>query len=192
MTEQALAVREFHGLSVPAAGRFTLDTAHTTVEFVAKHMMFSKVRGRFTEFAGTITVAEDLLGSSVLVTVNTASVDTASQDRDAHLRSSDFFDAENHPTMTFRSTGLRHVDGAEFVLSGDLTIRGVTKPVDLTFEVTGLGTNPWGHEVFGVTASTEIDREEWGLTWNAALETGGVLVGKKVRIEIEAEAIREA
>ncbi|MGH8775598.1 MAG: YceI family protein [Jiangellaceae bacterium] len=124
------------------------------------------------------------------MTIKTATVNTGSPDRDQHLRSADFFDVGNHPEITFRSTEIRHVEGNEFAVTGDLTIRGIATSVELAVEFTGAGVNPYGKFVAGVTARTEVDREQWGLTWNAALETGGVLVGRKVVLEIEAEAIR--
>lgn len=184
------AQREWQGLTVPRPGTFKLDPAHSRLGFVATHMMFTKVRGEFTDFSGTVQVADDPTDTSVEVTVETASVNTNADDRDAHLRSGDFFDADNHPHISFRSTEIRHVGGTEFAVRGDLTIRGVTRPLELTATFEGAGTNPWGVEVAGVSARTEIDREEWDLTWNAALETGGVLVGKKVTLEIDIQAQR--
>src|SRR5690606_21261155 len=164
--------------------------AHTTVGFVATHMMFTKVRGYFPELTGTVTLAEDPTQSSVDVTIKTASITTGSDDRDAHLRSADFFDVENHPEITFRPAEIRHVGGSEFIVVGDLTIRGVTRPVELATTFEGVGTNPWGTQVAGVSARAEVNREDWGLTWNAALVTGGVLVGKKVILEVEAQFAR--
>jgi polyisoprenoid-binding protein YceI len=192
MTETTTAAntREWAGVAIPAAGTFRLDSAHTTVGFVATHMMFTKVRGRFADLTGTVTLAEDPTRSTIDVTIKTASVTTGADDRDAHLRSADFFDVEKYPEMTFRSTEIRHVSGPEFVVIGDLTIRGVTRQVELAATFEGAGTNPFGAEVAGVSARTEVNREDWGLTWNAALETGGVLVGKKVILEIEAQAAR--
>lgn len=188
MTETAApATRTWNGLAIPAAGTYALDPLHASIGFVAKHMMVSKVRGKFTEASAVLTVGEEPLESGVEVTVRTDSVTTGAGDRDAHLRSGDFFDVENHPELTFRSTGVSAFDGDEFVLSGELTIRGVTKPVELKASFEGVGVNPWGVPVVGFSASTQIDREDWGLTWNAALETGGVLVSKKVTIEIDAE-----
>ncbi|WP_329105683.1 YceI family protein [Micromonospora sp. NBC_01699] len=186
------ATRDWAGLTIPAAGTYLLDQAHKRVGFVARHMMVSKVRGEFTEATATITVAEDPLQSSVTATISAASITTGQADRDAHLNGGDFFEAEKHPNLEYRSTGVKSHSGDEFVLSGELTIRGVTNPVDLKVEFHGVGTSPFGQEIFGFTATTEIDREDWGLTWNMGLETGGVLVGKKVKIEIEGEAVRQA
>jgi polyisoprenoid-binding protein YceI len=187
-----LNVRDWNGVQIPAAGTFKLDPAHTRVGFMAKHMMVSKVRGTFNEFEGTITVAENPLESTVTATIATASVHTRQEMRDNHLRSGDFFEAEKYPTIDFRSTGIKSHAGAEFVLDGELTIKGVTKPVELVVEFEGATTSPYGQSLFGFSASTEIDREDWGLTYNMALEAGGVMIGKKVKIEIEGEAIRQA
>lgn len=191
MTEPTTtATREWNGVTIPTAGTFAIDPQHTIVGFVATHMMFTKVRGRFPDVAGTITLADDPTDSTVELTIKTASITTSTDDRDAHLRSGDFFDVDTYPEITFRSTSIRHVGGAEFVATGDLTIRDVTRPVELAVTFDGLGTNPWGVEVAGVSAHAEVNREDWGLTWNAALETGGVLVGKTVRLELEVQAAR--
>ena len=191
MTEVSIAAtREWNGATIPAAGTFAIDPNHSHVGFVARHMVFTKVRGQFPEVEGTVTLAEDPTESTVDVTIKTATVNTGAPDRDQHLRSGDFFDVENHPEMTYRSTSIRHLGGSEFVVTGDLTIRGVTKPVELAVTFEGVGTNPWGRQVAGISARAEVDREEWGLTWNAALETGGVLVGRKVVLELEVQATR--
>ena len=193
MTESVVAgTREYQGLQIPVAGTFLLDAAHKRVGFVARHLMVSKVRGTFEEAEATIVVGEDPLQSSVTATIKTASVNTGQTDRDNHLRGADFFETEKYPAMEFRSTGVKSWDGNEFVLTGELTIKDVTKPVDLTVEFEGAGRSPYGFDVFGFSASTEIDREDWGLTWNMALETGGVMVSKKIKIEIEGEAIRQS
>ena len=192
MTESVASTREFEGLQIPAAGTYLLDAAHKRVGFVVRHLMVSKVRGNFSEATATITIAEDPLQSSVTATIQTGSVHTGQVDRDNHLRTGDFFEAEKYPTMEFRSTGIKSHSGTEFVLAGELTIKDVTKPVELLVEFEGVGRSPYGFDVFGFSASTEIDREDWGLTYNMALETGGVMIGKKVKIEIEGEAIRQA
>ncbi|MEH0928646.1 YceI family protein [Micromonospora sp. CPCC 205558] len=186
------ATRDWDGLTIPTAGTYALDVAHKRVGFVARHMMVSKVRGEFNEATATITVAEDPLQSSVVATIQAASVDTTQADRDAHLRSPEFLDAEKFPTLEFRSTGVKSRRGNEFVLTGELTIKDVTRPVELEVEFEGVGRSPFGQDIFGFSASTEIDREEFGLTWNVALETGGVLVSRKIKIEIEGEAVRQA
>ncbi|MEV4753918.1 YceI family protein [Micromonospora sp. NPDC049559] len=184
--------RTWSGLTIPTAGTYELDQNHKRVGFVARHMMVSKVRGEFAEATATITVGEDPLQSSVTATIQAASINTGQADRDNHLRSGDFLDAEKFPTLEFRSTGVKSHSGNEFVLVGELTIRDVTRPVELEVEFEGVGRSPYGQDIFGFSASTEIEREEFGLTWNVALESGGVLVGKKVKIEIEGEAVRQA
>jgi polyisoprenoid-binding protein YceI len=191
MTDSIASTREFEGLQIPAAGTYQLDAAHKRVGFVVRHLMVSKVRGNFAEADATITIAEDPLQSTVVATITTASVQTGTVDRDNHLRTGDFFEAEKYPHMTFRSTGIKSHSGAEFVLDGELTIKDVTKPVELVVEFEGAATSPYGQAVFGFSATTEIDREDWGLTYNMALESGGVMIGKKVKIEIEGEAIRQ-
>ena len=192
MSESVVSTREFQGLEIPAAGTYVLDAAHKRVGFVVKHLMVSKVRGNFGEAEATITVAENPLESSVTASITTASVFTGQPDRDSHLRTGDFFEAEKYPTIEYRSTGIKSWDGNEFVLTGELTIKDVTKPVDLLVEFEGVGRSPYGFDVFGFSATAEIDREDWGLTYNMALESGGVMIGKKVKIEIEGEAIRQA
>ncbi|MFY1688982.1 YceI family protein [Plantactinospora sp. WMMB782] len=189
---ESATTRTWEGLTIPTAGTYLLDQAHKRVGFVARHMMVSKVRGQFREAEATITVGENPLESSVTATIQATSIDTGADDRDNHLRSGDFLESEKYPTLEFRSTGVKSHSGNEFVLTGDLTIRDVTKQVDLEVEFEGAGRSPFGQDIFGFTASTEIDREDFGLTWNVALETGGVLVGKKIKIEIEGEAIRQA
>jgi polyisoprenoid-binding protein YceI len=191
MTDVA-STREFEGLQIPSAGTYQLDAAHKRVGFVVRHLMVSKVRGNFAEADATITIAEDPLQSSVTASIVTASVQTGNVDRDNHLRTGDFFEAEKYPAITFRSTGIKSHAGAEFVLDGELTIKDVTKPVELVVEFEGATTSPYGQQIFGFSATTEIDREDWGLTYNMALESGGVMIGKKVKIEIEGEAIRQA
>jgi polyisoprenoid-binding protein YceI len=171
-----------------------LDPAHTTIEFAVKHMMFTTVRGRFKSFSGTVRVDErnpDLSG--VDVDIEAASIDTGVADRDAHLRSADFLDVENHPRITFRSTdveGAHAKDGDRFRITGDLEIRGQAMPVTLEATFEGIGKDPWGKQRSGFAARTEIDRREWGLKWNQALEAGGVLVANSVKIEIEAQAVK--
>ncbi len=172
-----------------------IDPAHTTVEFAVKHMMFTTVRGRFTKFSGTLRVDEhhpDLSG--VDVDIEAASIDTGVADRDAHLRSADFLDVDNHPRITFRSTaveGAYKKEGDRFRVAGDLEIRGQALPVTLDVTFAGIGKDPWGQQRSGFEARTEIDRREWGLKWNQALEAGGVLVANSVKIEIEAQAVKQ-
>src|SRR5688572_5384418 len=186
------AVRVVEGEEVPAAGSYALDPSHSQVGFAVRHVMVSKTRGRFSDFAGTVEISENPLESSVAVTIQTASIDTRDEQRDGHLRSGDFFDAEAWPTMTYESRSVRKVGEGRYIVDGDLTIKGVTKhvPLELTFE--GGAADPWGGVRIGFSAKAELDREAFGLTWNQALETGGVLVGKKVSIEIEAEAVKQS
>ncbi len=183
--------RSFGGLTIPTAGTFVIDPAHTEVGFVARHLMVSKVRGSFTQVTGEVTIAEDPLASSVSASILAASIDTGVADRDNHLRSGDFLDVEKYPELTFRSTRVVQPKDNDFRLVGELTIRDVTREVTLDVEFDGVAVSPWGQEVVAFTATTEIDREEWGITWNQALEAGGVLVSKKVKIEISAEATRQ-
>lgn len=166
------------------AGTWTLDPSHSEVSFSVRHMMISKVRGTFGVKSATLVAPENPLEAKVEASVDVASVDTKDSGRDEHLRSADFFDVEKYPTMDFVSTGVR-VEGDDFLVDGDLTIRGVTKPVTFEFEFGGFGNDPWGNYKAGATATTTIDREDFGLTWNAALETGGVLVGKDVTITLD-------
>jgi polyisoprenoid-binding protein YceI len=184
----AALTRQYQGTDIPQPGTYALDVAHSTVEFVAKHLMVSRVRGRFSDFSGTVVIGEEPQDSHVEVTIDAGSISTGNPDRDAHLRSADFFDVEHHPTLEFRSASVEHVDDEKWKVNGELTIRGVSRPVVLDVEFNGAATTPWSTTAIGFTASTEVDREEWGLTWNAALETGGVVVSKKVRIELEVEA----
>jgi polyisoprenoid-binding protein YceI len=185
----AASTREYQGSPVPVAGTYDLDQAHTSVEFVARHLMISKVRGRFADFSGSVHIAEVPEESSVEVTINAASVDTNQDQRDAHLRSGDFFDVEKYPTLRFQSTSVALEGDNQWKVTGDLTVRDATRPVVLDVEFEGANTTPWGTQAVAFSASTEIDREEFGLTYNQALETGGVVVGKKVRIELNVEAI---
>lgn len=191
-TLSSTLTRPHRGGSVPRAGLYDIDRTHSAVEFVARHLMVSRVRGRFTDFSGTVIVAEEPEQSHVEVTIATGSITTNEPARDAHLRSADFFDVENHPTAEFRSTAVEHVGGEHWKVTGDLTLHGVTRPVVLDVEFAGATPTPFGTNAIGFTATTEIDREDWGLTWNAAVETGGVVVGKRVRIEIEVEASQPA
>ena len=192
MTAPALDTRTFDGVTIPTPGTFALDASHSEVAAVARHLVVSKVRGTFANVTGTIVVAEDPLQSSVTASIPAETINTNSADRDNHLRSADFLDVENHPTLDFRSTSVVSHSGSEFVLRGDLTIRGVTREVDLKVEYDGVAKSPWGQEVVAFSASFDFDREDFGITWNQALETGGVMVSKKVKIEIEGEAIRQA
>ncbi len=193
LPDHGTTTKEIHmtDLNIPA-GTYAIDPSHTEVSFVARHAMVTKVRGYFRDLEGTITVAEDLGASSATATMKTASVDTGSADRDGHLRSADFFDVETNPEITFVSTGVQNASGNSFDLVGDLTIKGVTKPVTLKAEYDGTAQDPFGNVRVGFTAQTVVEREDWGLTWNAALETGGVLVSKKITLNLEVSAIKQA
>ena len=170
-------------------GVWTIDPSHTTLGFVARHLMVAKVRGRFAGVTGAITVSEDRLASSVTAEIDMASVDTGDTSRDEHLRSAEFFDVATHPTMSFVSTSVTG-SGTDFTLTGDLTIKGVTRPVTLDLEFDGVSGDPWGGTRAGFTATGEIDRREWGLEWNVALDTGGVLVGEKIKLQLDIEAVQ--
>ena len=172
-------------------GTYNLDPAHSEVQFSVRHMMISKVRGTFGVKSATFVVPENPLEARVEASVDVTSINTSDANRDGHLRSADFFDTDEYPTMDFRSTGVRY-EGGEFLVDGDLTIRGITKPVTFDFEFGGFGTDPYGNYKAGATAKTVINREDFGLTWNAALETGGVLVGKDVTIELDLQGSRAA
>jgi len=172
---------------------WNIDVSHTNLGFTIRHMMVSKVRGNFTDFEGKIEGdPEDLATSKVSFKVDMNSINTNSEDRDNHLRSPDFFETEKYPAMTFNSTKIVKTSEDEFDLIGDLTIKDVTKEVTFKTEYEGKATNPWGQPVVGFTVEGEVDRKEFGLTWNQALETGGFMVGDKIKIVIELEANPEA
>jgi polyisoprenoid-binding protein YceI len=183
--------RDFEGIQIPTPGEFSIDPNHTRVSFTVRHLMVSKVRGGFTGTKGAITIAENPLESSVEIEIDAATIDTGVTDRDNHLRSPDFLDVEKWPTLTFRSTEVLAPKDNEFRLLGDLTIRDVTRPVELDVEFEGHIVSPYGHEVIGFSATTEINRDEFGITWNQAIEAGGVVVGPRVKIEISAEGVRK-
>jgi polyisoprenoid-binding protein YceI len=170
------------------AGTWSIDPIHSEVGFSVRHMMVSKVRGKFTKFSGEIVTGEDLLGSSVTAEIDLASIDTGAEQRDGHLRSPDFFDTDNHPVMSYKAAGLR-ADGDDYVLDGELTLKGVTKSVPLTLELNGFGPDAYGGTRAGFTATGEINRQDFGVNWNAAMETGGLVVSDKVSIHLEIEAV---
>ncbi|MER7798095.1 YceI family protein [Microbacterium sp. NPDC096154] len=172
-------------------GTYVLDPSHSEVGFSVRHMMISKVKGSFHVIEGAIVAPENPLEAKVTAKADVASINTKDEGRDQHLRSADFFDAESHPEITFVSTGVRANDG-DFLVDGDLTIKGITKPVTFTVEFGGFGADPWGNYKAGATGTATIDREEFGLTWNAALETGGVLVGKDVTITLDLQGALQA
>lgn len=170
------------------AGTWTIDPVHSEVGFSVRHMMVSKVRGKFTKFSGQLVTAEDVLSSSVTAEIDLSSIETGAEQRDAHLRSPDFFDTENHPLMTYRSTGIR-ADGDDYIVDGELSLKGITKNVPLKLELNGFGPDAFGGTRAGFTATAEINRQEFGVNWNAAMETGGVVVSDKVAIHLEIEAV---
>lgn len=180
------STRIVNGQDVPVAGRWVFDHDHTVLGFVARHMVFTKVRGRFNQFDGAIIVADNLEDSSVELTIDVASLTTEVADRDAHLKSGEFLALDEFPEITFRSTS---IDLDAMTLTGDLTIRGVTHPVTLDFTYEGMVPYPWGGDRAMFRANTEVAREDWNVSWNVALETGGWLVSKAVELEIEAQAV---
>jgi polyisoprenoid-binding protein YceI len=180
-------------LQASITGTYVLDTTHSRIGFVARHAMVTKVRGSFNEFDGSgFFDADQPSNSRLAVTIQAASIDTRNADRDAHLRSNDFFDMETYPTLSFTSTSVEPVAADVFRVTGDLTIKGITKPVTLDLELSGTAVDPYGNTRLGLEGSTVINRKEWGVTWNAALETGGVLVGEKITLEFEISAIKAA
>jgi polyisoprenoid-binding protein YceI len=189
MAETALSneIRQIGEVVAPAPGEWTLDESHTRAAFVARHMMVTKVRGHFDRLSGRVQIGETPEDSSVEVTIDASSIFSGDQKRDDHLRSPDFLDVEKYPTITFRSTSVKQTGPTSLDVTGDLTIRDQTRPVELRVDFEGVERAPWGTTVAGFSATAEINREDWGMTWNAALETGGVLVGKKVTLEIETE-----
>ena len=172
---------------------WNLDLSHSSVEFAVKHMVISSTKGRFATYEVDANVDEqDLANSSATVRIDAASVDSRDEKRDAHLRSADFFDAENHPYITFTTKRLEPKGGDDYKLIGDLTIRGITKEVSLDGEVTGPVKDPWGGTRFGISAQGKVNRKDFGLTWNGVLEAGGLLVGDDVKLSIETELVKAA
>ena len=172
-------------------GTYAIDPTHSRIGFVARHAMVTKVRGSFNEFEGSgYFDAADPSNSTAQLTISAASIDTRSADRDAHLRSNDFFDMETYPEISFVSTAVEAVDAENYRVTGDLTIKGVTKPVTVDFEYTGTAVDPFGNTRVGFEGQTTVNRKDWGVNWNAALEAGGVLVSEKVTLEFDVSAIR--
>ena len=202
-------LRARQDLAIPEAGTYEIDPSHSAVEFVTRHLGLAKVRGRFNQFSGTILIGDDPLDSRVDVVIDAGGIDTRDATRDEHLRSPDFLDVARHPTLEFHSTGVDESRpgggsikqsrpgggsikrGDTWSVEGDLTVRGKTRPVTLDVEFEGAAEDPWGNARIGTSATTEINREDFGLTWNQALETGGWLVGKQVRIELSVEAVKK-
>jgi polyisoprenoid-binding protein YceI len=192
MTITQTSTTQPQGVELPTTGTYEIDASHSTVGVVARHLVVSKVRGRFSDVAGTITIADDPAASSTDVVIGAASIDTRDTKRDEHLRSADFLDAERFPQLRFRSTELAHVDGNRWRLAGELTIKDVTRPVVFDVEFLGNLKDPWGNDRIAFEGKGEIDREDWDITWNVALETGGVLVSKKLTFELEIQAVKQA
>jgi polyisoprenoid-binding protein YceI len=179
------------GIPGYVAGTWSIDPVHSEVGFAARHMMVSKVRGKFRTFSGQIVTGADPLDSSVTAEIDMASIDTGHDQRDAHIRSADFFEVETYPTMTYRSTGVRrHGDG--YILDGKLTLKGVTRDVPLTLELNGFGPDPYGGTRAGFTATAEINRRDFGVNFSAVMETGGAVVSDKVTIQLEIEAVLQS
>ncbi|WP_066313632.1 YceI family protein [Bacillus sp. FJAT-29814] len=174
-----------------AKTKWVLDPAHSSVDFSVRHMMIANVKGTFNNFNAEIEAdPADLTTANIAFSVETASVDTRNKDRDGHLVSADFFDVENHPTMTFKSTSIEKTDEGEYNVTGDLTLRGVTKQETFAVTFEGQGKDPWGNEKAGFSAAGTLNRSDYGLVWNAALETGGVLVGDKVKVNLQIQAAK--
>ena len=188
-TQVEATTRVVDGVEYPPAGTYVLDVAHTRLGFAVRHMAVSKVRGGLNTFEGRLVIGEEPLESKVAVSIDATSVDTRDEARDNHLRSNDFFDVENHPRWSFESTAVRPSGDGAWEIDGDLTIRGVTRPVTLRAEYLGHAADPWGGHRAVFTAAGTIDREDWGLTWNLLLDGGGLVVSNQIRIEIELEAV---
>ncbi|MFI1602861.1 YceI family protein [Streptomyces griseofuscus] len=174
-------------------GDYTIDPAHTTIEFVARHAMVTNVRGSFQDFSGSLHLdGQDPAKSTATLDVTMASIDTGNADRDGHLKSADFFKIDEFPTMTFRSTKAESLGGEDYRITGDLSLLGVTRPITIDLEFNGVAKDPFGNERAGFEGKAELLRSEWGLTWNAALETGGVLISDKIKLNFDVSAIKNA
>jgi polyisoprenoid-binding protein YceI len=179
--------------SARLTGIYTIDPSHSRVGFVARHAMVTKVRGGFNDFAGTFTIdGADPTASTAELTIEATSIDTRNADRDAHLKSNDFFAMDTYPQLHFASTAVEQLSGTDYRVTGDLTLRGVTKPVTIDLEYSGSAIDPWGNLRVGFEGSTQVNRKDWGVNWNTALEAGGVLVSEKVTLEFEISATKNA
>jgi len=190
VTTASAATRVIDGAELPAAGLWKVDPGHAEVAFVGRHFLLTKVRGRFTGVDAEVRIGEDPAASSVTVTIDMASVHSGDETRDSHLRSADLFDVANHPTAAFRSTAVGW-DGTSGTLTGDLTIKGITRPVTLTVSYLGYAEDPWGSDRVVFSARGRINREDWGVTWNMPLARGGLLVSTEIDLELEVELIRQ-
>jgi polyisoprenoid-binding protein YceI len=177
-------------VAIPA-GTWVIDPSHSEIGFTARHMLVSKVRGTFEKFTAIITIAEDFIASKVEATIEAASINTRDENRDNHIRTDDFFGVDKYPTWTFVSTGLSP-KGSDYALAGDLTIKGITKPVTLALEVLGVNKDPYGNLKAGFSASTKVNRKDFGIEWNAPLEAGGFLVGDDVTLNLDIQAALQA
>jgi polyisoprenoid-binding protein YceI len=177
-------------VTFPEPGTWAIDMGHSRVGFAGRHLMVSRVRGGFARFAGAVHVGATPAETTAELIIEAASVESGFADRDNHLRSPDWFAAEAYPQILVRAHSLRHVSGVAWAASADLTIRGITRPVPLALKYYGVADDPWGHRKLGLTATAEVDREEWGMTWNMPLNAGGVVAGKTIRLEIDIEAVR--
>ena len=178
--------------TIVPTGTWTADTAHSTIGFSVKHLGIATVRGSFGEFEGTLEIGDDLSSAKVKGSAKVDSIDTSEPQRDAHLKSADFFDAENHPELTFESTSVREIDGETFEITGDLTMHGVTKPVTLKAEVQGTETDPWGNERVGLEITGKLERSDWNMKFNQALGSGNLLVSDTVKLALDISAIKKA
>jgi polyisoprenoid-binding protein YceI len=190
--ETTVSSRKVSGVEYPAVGTYAIDASHTELGFAVRHMAVSKVRGRFSTFEGTIQIGEQPADSKASLTIEAGTVDTRDETRDAHLRTNDFFDVANYPTWTFVSTSIKPEGLTEFKVEGDLTIRGVTRQVTLDATLEGVVTDPYGNHRIGFSASTSINRDDFGVSFGAVMEAGGLVVAKKVDIQIELEAVLQA
>ena len=189
MTDQQTVTRTWQDLEIPPAGTYDIDPSHTEVEIIARHMMIAKVRGRFEEFSGQLVIGEDPGASRVEVEIEAGSINTNETSRDEHLRSADFLDVEQWPHIQLKGDGPTHRGGQGFSITADLTIRDVTKPVDIDFTLDGVTTDPWGNTRAFFSGAFSINREEFGVTWNQALETGGVMVGPELKVQLDIQAV---
>jgi polyisoprenoid-binding protein YceI len=185
------STRVIEGVTAPVAGAWEVDPNHTQLQFIARHMMVAKVRGKFEKWDIKLEIGERPEDSSVTAVIDTASLNSGVDDRDNHLRSGDFFDVEKYPVMTFKSTKIERTGDNTFQVTGDFTIRDVTKPLTFDVEYEGAWADPWGGTRIAFSGKTEIEREDWGVSWNVALEAGGWLVSKKVQIEVDLEAVHK-
>ena len=191
-TTTTVSSRTVNGAEYPAVGTYALDVSHTHLGFAVRHMAVSKVRGQLAATEGTLVLAEDPVDSTISVVIDATSVDTQDDSRDNHLRTTDFFDVENHPTWTFVSTAIRQVNATQWKVDGDLTIRGATRKVTLDADLEGVVQDPFGNHRVGFSATTSINRDDFGVAFGAVMEAGGLVVAKKVDITIEAEAVLQA